>query len=628
MARSPARSRLRSALSGLPGASHVPGLGGTPAPPPLVLELDLARGVVEAPPTSPVQALRTRHQSTLAGVVAGLEEVAERGPSAGVAALVCHLGAWQPSLAQSAELRAAVARVRAAGVRTLVWTESFGEVGAGNTAYHLASAFDEIWLQPTGDLGLVGLAVRTTHARQALDRLGVLPQVAHRHEYKSAPNVFLTDAMPAPQREMLQAILDSATSTLVSDVAHDRGLDVAAVRAAVEAAPLTAPDALAAGLVDRLGYRDEVYAAVRAAAAGPAGDPDGVRLRYLARWRDGGTLGGLGGLLPGQDDLRRQLAAALPGAGSGPRPVVAVVHATGPITVGAGGGSPFSGPSVGSDSLGALLRQAGRDPAVRAVVLRIDSPGGSYVASDALRRQVLALREAGTPVVASMGTVAGSGGYFLAMPCDRVLASAGTLTGSIGVFAGKQVLRDALAKVGVHREAVTSGPWADMFSPDRPFTDEEWARLEGWLDRVYADFTTKAAADRGMPLADLEAVARGRVWTGADALERGLVDQLGGLSDALDVACGLAEVARADAVVRTLPKVGALAALRAPESSESPAAALAAPAAGGIFAADGVPSLDRLLGVGLTAGLAGVGLAGLPGVGAHGVLSMPDVRLG
>jgi protease-4 len=322
------------------------------------------------------------------------------------------------------------------------------------------------------------------------------------------------------------------------------------VRELVDRAPLTAAEALEARLVDRLGYRDEAYAALRSR-------PGEVRLLYLERY-----------------GRRRERRGTLRRAVTGRhRPVVALVRASGPIHLGRAASFPWAGPNVGSDTLGATLRAAGRDPAVKAVVLRVDSPGGSYVASDAIRREVLALRETGRPVIASMATVAGSGGYYIAMPCDAVVAGAATLTGSIGVLGGKQVVRDALGRVGVRVDTESVGAQAEMFSAQRPFTDEEWRRLEAWLDQVYADFTEKAAADRGMPVERLREVARGRVWTGADALAHGLVDRLGGLEEAVAVACERLGVRRDDVDVRVLPHLGILRRLRPPESSERPAAA-------------------------------------------------------
>ncbi len=516
------------------------------------------------------------HVPSLRGTVEGLRRAAR---DARVAGLVAHIGTRQPTLAQSGELRAAVAEFRAAGKLAVCWSETFGELGPGNVGYHLATAFDEIWLQPSGDVGLVGFAAEAVFLRDALDKLGVQPQLGQRYEYKTAADTFLQSSMTEANREMVTRLVESSTETLVADVAAGRGLSVAAVRSFLDAAPVGAQDALAGGLVDRLGYRDEVYDELRRRLGE-------VELRYVERH-------GRDGVTQARDAVSRR-----------GKPVVALVHAVGPIHLGRSRSAPLSGRSIGSDSLAAALRSASADDAVKAVVLRIDSPGGSYVASDAIRREVIALRRTGRPVVASMANVAASGGYFIAMPADRVVASPGTITGSIGVLAGKQVVRETLERVGIRREVVGSGRYADMFSSDRPFDDEEWARLEGWLDRVYDDFTTKAAEDRGIPVEELRAVARGRVWTGADAADRGLVDELGGLERAVELAAAAAGVDREDIELRVVPKPNLLERLRPAENSESPAAAAVGGLAGG-----GLPLFE--------------GLLAQSGITPYGVLSMP-----
>jgi protease IV len=514
---------------------------------PLLLELDLSRGIVEAPPGAALRALGARQVPVLHALVDALRRAA-RDP--GVAGLVAHVGQRPISLAHSSELRDAVARFRASGKPSVVWTETFGELNAGNVGYHLATAFEEVWLQPTGDLGLTGVTARALFVRDALDRLGVDPQLAQRHEYKTAADTFLRSGMSDAGREMAHRLAESATETIVADVAAARGLEPAVVRAIVDRGPLTAPEALEAGLVDRLGYRDEVFAGLRSRLGES-------RLLYVERYGRG----------------RERRAALTNAVTRRRRPVVALVRASGPIHLGRAGGFRPSGPTVGSDTLGATLRAAGRDSSVEAVVLRVDSPGGSYVASDAIRREVIALRGSGRPVVASLGTVAASGGYYVAMPCDALVASPGTITGSIGVLGGKQVVREALGRAGIRIESESVGAHAEMFSAQRPFTDEEWQRLEAWLDRVYEDFTEKAAADRGMDVEALRAVARGRVWTGADALAHGLVDRLGGLEEAVELGCERAGLRREDVDVRTLPHVGIRERMRPPRSSDHPAAA-------------------------------------------------------
>ena len=533
---------------------------------PVLLELDLSRGVVETPSAAPLRIVGARPAPTLHALLTALRQ-AERDRH--VAGLVAHVAQRPISLALSSELRDAVGRFRRSGKVAVAWTESFGELGVGNVGYHLATAFEEIWLQPSGDVGLTGVVARAVFVRDALDRLGVEPQLAQRHEYKTAADTFLRSEMSDAGREMARRLAESATGTIVADVAAARGLDPATVREIVDHAPLTATEALEAGLVDRLGYRDEVYASLLSRL----GD---VRLLYVERYGR-------------RRERGRAVRRAVAGRSS---PVVALVRASGPIHLGHSSSVPWGGPNVGSDTLGATLRAAGRDPAVKAVVLRVESPGGSYVASDAIRREILALRGSGRPVIASMATVAASGGYYIAMPCDVVVASPTTLTGSIGVLAGKQVVKEALGRVGVRIDSEAVGAHAEMFSSQQPFTEEEWARLEGWLDEVYDDFTSKAAADRGMPVERLRDVARGRVWTGADARSHDLVDQLGGLEEAVAIACERAGVGRDDVDVRVLPQAGLVRRLRGPESSEHAAAAHTAgqqPLLDGALAALGLP---------------------------------------
>ena len=548
--------------------------------PRVLLELDLSRGLLEAPPASPLEALRAMHVPSLRGVVDGLRRAAR---DEHVVGLVAHIGARQPTLAQSDELRAAVADFRAAGRHAVCWAETFGELTPGNVGYHLATSFDEIWLQPSGDLGMVGFTAESFFLRDAFDKLGVQTQMGQRHEYKTAADTLLRSSMTDAHREMVTRLVESATETLVRDVAAGRRLSEDEVRSVVDVAPVSPQEALDRGLVDRLGYRDEVYEALR----GRLGE---VELKYVERFGKGAV---------------SQAGAAMARRG---KPVVALVHAAGPIHLGRSSSTPLSPRSIGSDSIAAALRSAASDDSVKAVVLRIDSPGGSYVASDTIRREVIALRSTGKPVIASMANVAASGGYYIAMPADKVLASAGTITGSIGVLAGKQVIRETLERIGIHRETISAGRYADMFSSDRPFDEEAWARLEGWLDRVYDDFTGKAARDRGMPLEDLRAVARGRVWTGADAVQRGLIDELGGLERSVELAATSAGIAREDVDLRVMPKPRLFERFLPADNSESPAAA-AALGVGSLLDGGGMPVFERLL---ATSGIAPYGVLSLP----------------
>jgi protease-4 len=242
------------------------------------------------------------------------------------------------------------------------------------------------------------------------------------------------------------------------------------------------------------------------------------------------------------------------------------VHATGPIRSGRSGRGPMAG-GMGSDTVAGALRAAAKDDRAKAILLRVNSPGGSYVASDTIWREVVRARAGGKPIVVSMSDVAASGGYFIAMAADLIVAQPGTLTGSIGVITAKPVLSGLLERAGISTDSVAEGEHATMFAPTRRFSDEEWEKVNAWLDRIYADFTGKVAAGRRLTEAQVEEVARGRVWTGADALNRGLVDELGGLEVAAGHArrrAGLPD----DAPLRLYPRASPLERLRAPGSSE------------------------------------------------------------
>jgi protease IV len=561
---------------------------------PLLLELDVTRDLAEAPPSTPVAALRGLRAKPLRGVVRALEKAAGDDEVAG---LVAHTGR-EISFSQVAELRDAVRRFRDSGKRTAAYAETFGEMGPGNSSYHLASAFEEIWLQPSGDLGLVGLAATAVFVRGTLDKLGVQTQIGHRHEYKTAPNTFLETDLTPPHREMLESLVGSITDDIIRDIAAGRGLTEEAVREAVTRAPLTAQEAHEAGFVDRLGYREDLYRTLREELTDRGAEP---RLQFVDRYGEPSTP--LARLTRGAEQLPQPMRPR--------RDVIAIVGAHGAIHLGRSGSpGPLSGPSAGADTVTSALRSAAKDAHVRAIVLRIDSPGGSAVASDAIRRAVLEVRSSGTPVVASMASLAASGGYFIAMPCDRVLATPSTLTGSIGVWGGKQVISDGLARIGITRATVSAGRYADMFSTDRPFDEEEWTRVGGWLDRVYDDFTEKVAQDRALPLARVQELARGRVWTGSQAAEHQLIDGLGGLSTAVDTACELAHADRSSVDVRPWPRPNLLAMLQPPENSEAPAAAVAtSPESLG----EGIAAVDRLLQL----------LAAEAGVPTYGALMMP-----
>jgi len=514
---------------------------------PLILELDLTDGVVEGRPADPVSAVLARHRLVLADVLDGLRRASADDR---VSALVAKVGGKAMGLATVQELRAAVAAFGAAGKRTVAWAESFGEFSAGNVPYYLATAFDTIYLQPSGDLGLTGIAAERIFLRDALDRLGVSFEVAKRHEYKSAAEQVTERGFSGPAREATERLFASITEQLAAAIGQRRGLDADQARKLIDRGPFLAAQALEAGLVDALGYRDEVYANVRKRAG-----KDAILL-YLGRYQRSRALG--------------ERARALPAPR---RDAVALIYATGPIRRGRSGRGPLSG-GMGSDTIAAAIRSAAADPHARAIVLRVNSPGGSYVASDTIWREVVRARAGGTPVVVSMGDVAASGGYFIAMAADAIVAQGGTVTGSIGVLTAKPVLTEMLGKAGVTTDSIAEGDHSGMFSTLHPFSADEWALVDRWLDHIYADFTGKVESGRHLPPERVHELARGRVWTGADAQDRGLVDELGGLEHAASIArrrAGLPDTAP----LRVYPRVRPVDRLRPPASSEGRGAAAA-----------------------------------------------------
>ncbi len=526
---------------------------------PLILELDLTDGIAEGPPADPLSALLTMRRTRLQDLLAGLKRAADDDR---VRVLVVKVGGSRIGLAKVQELRAAIGDFRRSGKLAVAWSESFGDFVRGNVPYYLATGFDKIYLQPSGTLGLTGIAVEQVFLRGTLEKLGIDFESAQRHEYKSATEQFTKSGFTGPSREAMARLAESVTEQLVGAIAAGREMPVEHVTELLARGPFLAQQALEARLVDGLLYRDEVYAQARKEAG-----PDATLL-YLQRYQRTQSIG----------DLPKRLGAGVQGIAPGQHErFVATVYAHGAIRQGRSGRGGPGGGGMGSDSVAAALRAAAADEGARAVVLRVNSPGGSYTASDVIWREVVRLRAAGKPVVVSMGDVAASGGYFIAAPADVIVVQPGTITGSIGVFMGKPVLRELFGRAGVTTDSIADGAGAaraTMFSSSRPFSEPEWARINEWLDAVYADFTQKVAAGRRMPVERVHELARGRVWTGADAIANGLADEAGGLREAVAIArkrAGLPD----DAPVRAYPRLGPLDQLRPAESSEARPAARA-----------------------------------------------------
>jgi protease-4 len=533
----------------------------------ILLELDLSELPVELEQDDLLSRLRHRGRRDLRSTLRTLHRAADDPRVVGLVARVGGAAPW-PAMQ---ELRTAVRAFAASGKPTVAWAETFGEQPGAMAGYVLATAFDELWLQPGGELGLLGVGLETTFLRGALDKLGVEPQVEQRYEYKNAADRIMQTEFTPAHREAMDRLVESVFDDAVETIAQSRRLDPAVVRDLIDHGPHLAPAAREAGLVDRLGYRDEALAATRTRVGGRA------ELLFADRWRP-----------------RRRLRPARRPAGH-----IALVQVRGGISAGRSRRSPL-GRTAGSDTVCGSLRAAAADARARAVVLLIDSPGGSAVASETIWREVVLLQQR-KPVVVAMGAVAASGGYYIACPADRIVALPATLTGSIGVLGGKAVTQGLLHKMGLTTGTVARGEHALMFSSRRGFDDGERDRLAAAMDAIYGDFVGKVAQGRGRPPAEIEKVARGRVWTGRDALAVGLGDSLGGLREAVQIARSRAGLPD-DAPVRPAVHLGPLARLRRPRNSADPRAGLG-------------PAMPRM-----------ADLAGSFGLGST-VLRMPPLRL-
>ena len=379
------------------------------------------------------------------------------------------------------------------------------EFGVGQ-AYYLATACDQIFMSPTSPLMLVGVASYELFFRGTLDKVGIEADMLAAGDYKTTINTYTESAFTPEHREATEALSRDYYEQLVDGIAEGRGMTRARVREVIDQGPFVAADAVSLGLVDDLVYEDELLDRV-------SSDDEPARLDFATY---------------------RRVDPENLGLGAGPR--IAVVYAEGMINFGSSTPDfPGSGRMVGSRTMAEAIRDARDDPSIEAIVLRIDSPGGAATAADIIWRELSLAREQ-KPLVVSMADVAASGGYYIAAPAHAIVAQPGTLTGSIGVFSGKLAAAGAFDKLGVGVDGVTHGAQADIFSPVDRFSDAARVAMQAQVDDIYERFLEVVAEGRAMSRDEVHEVAQGRVWTGRQALVRGLVDELGGLRRAVVLA--------------------------------------------------------------------------------------------
>lgn len=464
------------------------------------MKLEL-RGEIPDSPRIDALTFDPEDRALTVGELAALVKRAQDDPN--ITGVFVDLDDPQLNMATSQELRGALAALTASGKPCVAWSKTYE-----NLSYYLASACGEVHLHPEGVPLVLGLNVTTTYLADTLNKLGVKADYERVGAYKSAIETF-EELAPSPASvEMYNSMLDDLYAGLTDDIAAGRGRAVEEIVALIDDPPITAADALARGLVDQLTYRDELVDRLKT-------DGDGTTAKAYAK-----------GL---RADWR------------GAEHTVAVLHLNGNVVDGDSGGGGFSGGggNIGDRTVVKALDELAEDDNIAAVVLRIDSPGGSALASDVIWRAVQQLDEK-KPVVASMGATAASGGYYIAMAAREIVAQPGTITGSIGVFAGKFALTELYKKVGLTTWTTRRGALSGLLSSPDAFTDAERAKLRQRIEAFYTTFITKAGESRGKTPDEIHAVAQGRVWTGRQAHGVGLVDKLGGLDLAVAQAASLA----------------------------------------------------------------------------------------
>ncbi len=452
--------------------------------------------IPEQPPLSDLEAILERRPPSLRTLLDSLDRSASDPKVSGLVVRVSVLpnSGW----GKVQELRAAITRFRKSGKPAYAHIEF-----CGNKEYYLASACTKVYAVPTALVGVTGLEAEVTFLRRTLDKLGIEAQFVGIGKYKNAPNQFTETGFTEPHREQMDALLDSLHGQFVQAIAEGRGKTKEEVQALIDGGPYDAAQAKEAGLVDDLLYQDQIEEKLkRAERTTPT--------RYL-RAAKGLNLDG--------------------------RPHVALVYAVGDIVAGdsqTGGGLGGDG-LAGSDTVAGALRLARNDERVKAIVFRVDSPGGFGPAADVIWREVQVTRKV-KPVVISMGDYAASGGYYISMTSDGIVAQPGTITGSIGVFGGKFNLHGLYEKIGLSKEILTRGRHAALYSEYRPWSDEERNKIHDQMAAFYRDFVSRVAAGRKKSYDEIDAIAQGRVWTGVEAKRLGLVDELGGFDAAVALA--------------------------------------------------------------------------------------------
>jgi protease-4 len=533
-------SILLSAFIGVYMASFVSNNAAPSFPDEMVLYLPLEGEVLEVPPEASLSDPFAPAQPTVHDIIYAIDQAAADPKVKGMLARLDNVSL---SLTHIQEIRAAIRRFKDAGKFTKIYSSSYGEATGGLGRFYLASIFDEIWMQPLGIVTINGIKAEVPYLRPVLDKIGITPHFFQREAHKTAYES-LTDAQMSPEnRAMLTGIVEAIRGQVMQAVPGERGIDQAKFQALIDQGLFTAQEALDAGLITHMDYADVLVDGIRADITG---DVESDTPLFV----DVGSYA--------QHAYSKQHDMSF----LHKKPGVALIYAVGAImdsrvnSLGQGGVFLMGGVAA-SDEIAEAIALAAEDEDIDTIVLRVDSPGGSPIASERILRALdNAKRKDGKNIVVSMGATAASGGYWVAAHADRIFAMPTTITGSIGVVGGKFAFGDLTKKIGVNwDDSVQWGENAGMWSINTPFTASETERVNAMLDQVYNAFLQRVAEGRKMSIEDVRKIAGGRVWTGERAREVGLVDQLGGLETALDYAATLSGKQTSDDIdVIVLPR--------------------------------------------------------------------------
>ncbi len=416
------------------------------------------------------------------------------------------LGPLGAGPAKAEEIAKIIRNFRSTGKKVVVYSESMG-----NLEYMIASSADKIYLNPSGFLMLNGLASQSVFLKRTLDKLGIKAELEHIEEYKTASNTFTEDKFTTAHKEMMESLMDSIYGSFLKTISEGRKKKIEEIKSLIDRGPFTAPEALEKGLVDKLLYEDEVLKEVK--------EKNLIKLKpYLKQARFMG------------------------------RKKIAVLYAVGSINLGESGIDPiFGGYVMGSETMRKIMKEIEEDNSIKGVVMRIDSPGGSATASDIILRGAKNIKEK-KPLVISMSDVAGSGGYWIATESSWIVAQPSTLTASIGVIGGKINLRGFYDKIGVTMEIVKRGKFSDIYSDYREFTPEEREKIRREIRWIYEEFKNRVSKCRNITIEEVDRIGKGRVWTGEQAKSLKLIDQLGGLDEAISKLKELASISEKEEV--------------------------------------------------------------------------------